>query len=124
MIRRPATASTVGVATVLAALALGGCAASGARGGSDAPGVGRPASAAPGPAGTPQRISIATASQQDVAAALRANGVDDPEHWAKIVIRSRPYPSGDQMTAKLRQVLTSHHASPDTAHKIVDALRP
>jgi hypothetical protein len=113
----------VGMATVLAAIALGGCATSGARGGSDAPGVGRPASAAPGPAGTPQRTSIATASQQDLAAAMRSNGVDDPEHWAKIVIQNRPYPPGEQMMTKLRQVLTSHHASPDTVQKILGALR-
>jgi hypothetical protein len=107
----------------LAAFTLVGC--SGAwGGGSDRPGVPLPPSAAAGPAGTAQRTSISTASQQDIAAGLRANNVDDPEHWAKVVIQNRPYPAEDPTLGKLRQALMHNHADPENTNRIINALRP
>jgi hypothetical protein len=113
------------VATALAALSLAGCSmVGGARGGSDGPGVQLPPSAAPGPQGDAQRTSISSASQQDVAATLRANGVDDPQHWASIVVQHQPYPPGEPGMGKLRQVLAQYRADPPTTGKIMNALRP
>lgn len=110
--------------TLVAALTLFGCAGSSSRGGSDAPGVQLPPSAAPGPSGAAMRTSISTASEQDLSAALRANNVDDPEHWSKVVILNRPYPKNDPSLGKLRQVLTQFQATPDDTQKIINSLRP
>jgi hypothetical protein len=62
------------VAVVLALLASG-C-EGGSRSGSDQPGVPAP------PGGTSQELSVNQASEDDVAAALRRSGVDDPRRWA------------------------------------------
>jgi hypothetical protein len=70
------------------------------------------------------RTSISTASEQDLSAALRANNVDDPEHWSKVVILNRPYPKNDPSLGKLRQVLTQFQATPDDTQKIINSLRP
>jgi hypothetical protein len=83
-----------------------------------------PPSAAPGPAGAAERTSIATASVQDISASLRANNVDDPEHWAEIIIQYRPYSTNDPSQAKLKQVLTQYKADPATIGKIANALTP
>jgi hypothetical protein len=108
---------------VLLAVTVAGC-AGGSRGGSDAPGVRLPPSVAQGPAGDAERTSISLASQQDVAAALRANGVVNPEYWAKVILVNRPYPSDDPSLGKLRQVLAEHHADESTIDKITNALKP
>jgi hypothetical protein len=109
----------------LAAL-LTGCSSEphAAAGGSDAPGVNLPPSAAQGPAGNGQRTSIATASIQDLSASLRANGVNDPEHWSKVIVQFRPYPANDAGMAKLKTVLGRYQADPDTTGKITNALIP
>jgi hypothetical protein len=93
-------------------------------GGSGAPGVKLPASAAPGPAGASQRTSIADASVQDISAALKANGVDEPEHWSKIISQYRPYPPQDANQTKLRSVLQQYRADGPTIDKITNALVP
>jgi hypothetical protein len=69
-------------------------------------------------------LSLATASQQDISAALRGNGVDDPEHWAKVVTGNGPYPSDDPTFGKLRQVLIQYRAEPANIEKTMNALRP
>jgi hypothetical protein len=107
---------------VLAAL-LVGC-AGGARAGSDQPGVQLPPSAAPGPAGETARSSIAESSVQDLAATLRANNVDDPERWARVIAQSGPYPANDPNLGKLRQVLAQNQADPPTIDRITNALKP
>lgn len=115
-------AAAIGAA--LLAIVLAGCSGSAARGGSDAQGVQRPPSVPAGPAGDALRTEISLASQQDVAAALRANGVSDPGHWAKVVMVNSPYPKDDPNFTKLRQVLVAQHADPDTIDKITNALKP
>lgn len=93
-------------------------------GGSYAPGVQLLPSAAPGPAGAKDRIAIHTASQQDIAATLKSNGVDNPGEWAQIVMAYRPYPANDPSLAKLRRVLLQYHADPDTIAKTLNSLTP
>lgn len=107
-----------------AVVGLAGCAGSTARGGSDQPGVELPASAVPGPAGEAARKSIGSASEQDIAASLRANGVDDAEEWADLIVANRPYPGGDPGLDKLRQVLVKRDAPPEVISKITNALEP
>lgn len=112
-------------AALVAAAAVSACSVEGGgRGGSNAVGVHLPPSAAPGPQGADQRTSIGSASQQDVAAGLRANGVPEPEYWAQVVLRNRPYPAEDPGLGKLRQVLAQQGADGPTSDRIINALRP
>lgn len=110
------------------ALSLAGCESGTKGGGSDAPGVKLPApSVAAGPHGAAaaSKMSIASSSQQDIAAQLHAHGVDDnPEHWAKVIVENEPYPSNDANLGKLKQVLTQNRANPTTVDQIVQALAP
>jgi hypothetical protein len=93
------------------------------RSGSDAPGVKLPAPASAGPA-VSERRSIAQSSVKDIAATLRANGVDDPEHWAKVITDHRPYPPDDPALTKLRTQLLQEKADPALTQKILDLLAP
>jgi hypothetical protein len=119
---KPRQLAAVGVALLVVTLA--GCGGGGARGGSDAPGVRLPPSVPQGPSGDALRTEISLASQQDVAAALRANGTPQPEYWAKVILTSGPYPQGPAGIDKLRQVLTEYHADPHTIDTITNALKP
>jgi hypothetical protein len=112
-----------GVAAALIFM-LAGCAGSASRGGSDQPGMSLPPSAAPGPAGAPARTSISQSSEQDIAAGLRANGVDNAEQWADLIDRNRPYPANDASLGKLRLVLTQGKAPAEVVDKVANALRP
>jgi hypothetical protein len=69
-------------------------------------------------------VTVAESSIPDLAAALSANGVSDPENWAKIIKAGEPYPPGDPGQQKLRQVLAQFKADPDTTAKITNALVP
>ena len=109
-----------GVLAGVAALALAGC-AGGSRSGSDQPGVDNTVTAAPN---QPIKTSISTSSEKDLAAALRSNGVDDPENWAHILVQYKPYPAGAEGTQKIQQVLQQFKASPDVAAKITNAVQP
>jgi hypothetical protein len=111
------------VAAVALAVLVAGCSEP-AVSGSNQPGVQGPSSAAPGPAGASQRVTVAESSIPDLAAALSANGVSDPENWAKIIKAGEPYPPGDPGQQKLRQVLAQFKADPDTTAKITNALVP
>jgi hypothetical protein len=55
---------------------------------------------------------------------FRSNGVDDPEHWAKVVTDHQPYPAEDRSLAKLRTVLEQERADPTVTQKILDLLAP
>ena len=68
---------TAAVAAVALAVLVAGCSEP-AVSGSNQPGVQGPSSAAPGPAGASQRVTVAESSISDLAAALSANGVSDP----------------------------------------------
>jgi len=80
-----------------------------------------PASAGPAATG---RESISGSSVKDIAATFRANGIDDPEHWAKVVTDHQPYPPEDPSLAKLRRVLEQERTDPALIQKIIDLLAP
>lgn len=118
--------SNAGYAALAVVLATGlvGCSGT-SRSGSDAPGVPLPSPASAGPAGAAQqKLSVAQASAKDIAATLRANAVDDPEHWAKVITDNQPYPPNDPAMGRLRQLLTQQGANPATVNKIVQSLVP
>lgn len=69
-------------------------------------------------------MSINTSSEQDVAAALDAKEVDDSERWAKLIVANKPYPPDDPAQSRLRQVLTSSGADPQTVDEVLAALKP
>jgi hypothetical protein len=117
------TTLTTAVVALLAATAISGC-TSEARSGSNAAGVPVPPSAAPGPAGTAQRLAVGSASRQDIAASLAGNGIDDSDRWAKVVFDNRPYPADDPAMTKLRQVLSQNGADQATVAKITNSLSP
>jgi hypothetical protein len=112
------------VALVASALLLTACGGTEVTpsGGSAAPGVKLPQSAAPGPAGAHQRTSIADASVQDISAALEANGVPDAQHWSKVVMDNGPYAREDANQTRLRSVLQRYGADGPTVDKITNAL--
>jgi hypothetical protein len=112
-----------GLVAVIAALALAGC-AGGSRSGSDNQGAEGPASAAPGPAGQADRVSVNDSSPDDLTAALRANDVPDPAKWAQILVEYRPYPQGQAGADGIRDVLTRFEADPETAATITNAVVP
>lgn len=125
--RLTARARTVtAVVAALLVVVLGGC-SEGSRGGSNQPGVPEP-SVVTGPPGAPaaadNRMSINTSSEQDVAAALDAKEVDDSERWAKLIVANKPYPPDDPAQSRLRQVLTSSGADPQTVDEVLAALKP
>jgi hypothetical protein len=95
---------------VLLAVGATGC-AGGSRSGSDQPGI----------EGAPQ-VVVNEASEDDVAATLRTHDIDDPQGWATIVLRYRPYPPGEEGRERLRQVLVEHEADPDEIARITEAL--
>jgi hypothetical protein len=114
-------------AAALAAIAIAGCSSgSQSRSGSDQPGVPAPSlSAAPG--ATPSvesKTSINSSSDKDLAAALRANQVDDPEQWARRIGVERPYPTDDLGLTKLRQDLAQYNPDPETLDQITATLKP
>jgi hypothetical protein len=93
------------------------------RSGSDEPGARLPAPTS-SPAGAGARKSISTSSVKDIAATFRSNGIDDPEHWAKVVTDHQPYPADDPSLAKLRTVLQQEGADPALTQKILNLLAP
>jgi hypothetical protein len=116
----PTRRIAAGVLAAVAALALAGC-SGGSRAGADQPGVDNTVTAAPG---QPVKTSISGSSEKDLAAALRTNGVDDPENWAQILVQNKPYPPGAEGTQKIQQVLQQFQAEPDNATKITNVVEP
>jgi hypothetical protein len=81
--------------------------------------------AAPGePEPGPTKVSANSASEGDIATALKAAGVSSPKRWAAEVVEYRPYPSDDLDLTKLRQNLAKYNPGPQTVDKIVSALQP
>jgi hypothetical protein len=77
-----------------------------------------------GEAPVPIKVSANTASEAAIAAAFAANGVDNPERWAKEVVEYRPYDATDTSMKKVRQNLAKYNPSTDTVEKIVAVLQP
>ena len=70
------------------------------------------------------RVSANTASEDEIAAALEAAGVGNPERWAEEVVEYRPYPADDPNLTKLRDNLAKYNPGQETTDKIVSALTP
>ncbi|OBC00851.1 hypothetical protein A5784_19135 [Mycobacterium sp. 852013-50091_SCH5140682] len=81
-----------------------------------------PATAAP--ADPAAKVSANTASEDDIAAALKAAGVSNPARWAEEVVEYRPYPADDPNLGKLRDNLAKYNPGQETVDKIVSALTP
>ena len=71
-----------------------------------------------------QKVNANTASQDQIQRALEAAGVPNAAQWAHEVVEYRPYPTGGDSFAKLRQGLTEHNASPDVVNKILASVTP
>ncbi|MFN2478897.1 MAG: hypothetical protein ABR615_06960 [Pseudonocardiaceae bacterium] len=69
-------------------------------------------------------MSANSASEDDIATALKAAGVSSPKRWAAEVVEYRPYATGDSDLAKLRQNLVKYNPGQQTVDKIVSTLRP
>lgn len=69
-------------------------------------------------------VSANSASEEQLAAAFAAAGVQNAEKWADEVVEYRPYPADDASFAKLRGELAKYNPAPDQLEKIVGALVP
>lgn len=96
---------------------------------SAAPATGAAPAASPVPAGSGsaavapvQKANANTASENQVAQALQANGVPNATRWAREVVEYRPYPTDDPTLAKLRQNLAKYNPAPGVVDQIVASL--
>lgn len=121
-IRRPAARVLAAIGAAVLSGSLGAC--------------GSPPSATVAPAGAmihaapddpgvrTTKVSANSASEDDIATALKAAGVAAPKRWAAEVVEYRPYPTDDLDLAKLRQNLAKYNPGQQTVDKIVSALLP
>jgi hypothetical protein len=70
------------------------------------------------------KVSANTASESEIAAALKAAGVSNPERWAEEVVEYRPYAADDSNLTSLRQNLAKYNPGQETVEKIVSVLKP
>ncbi len=125
--------------TKLAVAALAACFSLAACGGSSTPQTSPSAGATSEPApsqassapatstgGSTQtkKVSANTASEAEIAEALKAAGVPNPERWAEEVVEYRPYAAGDPNLTSLRDNLAKYNPGEETVNKIVSALTP
>src|SRR4051812_25990230 len=68
---------------------------------------GRDTNSASTSAGT--KVSANTASEDEIATALKNAGVSNPERWAEEVVEYRPYPTDDPNLTKLRTNLAKYN---------------
>jgi hypothetical protein len=76
------------------------------------------------PGGSTTKVSANSASEGDIATALKAASVSSPKRWAAEVVEYRPYPNDDPDLAKLRQNLAKYNPGQQTVDKIVSVLQP
>ncbi|GAA3092043.1 hypothetical protein [Streptosporangium carneum] len=81
-------------------------------------------SSAPGGSTQVKKVSANTASEAEIAEALRAAGVPNPERWAEEVVEYRPYAADDPDLTSLRENLAKYNPGEETVDKIVSALTP
>ena len=68
------------------------------------------------------KVDANTASKSEIAAALKANGVSNPDRWADELEEYRPYPTDDPTFAKLKQNLAKYKPSAETLAGILATL--
>ncbi|SEN73795.1 hypothetical protein [Nonomuraea pusilla] len=114
----------VAAVALLAGVSVTAC---GASGGDAATGGGTAATSAAGASGGAAqsgKVSANTASESEIAAALKAAGVDNADRWAHEVIEYRPYAAGDANLTSLRDNLAKYNPGEETVNEIVSALTP
>ena len=118
------------VSAALLAISLAACSAA-ATPAPTAPPRAAPSAASPAvsvaPAGSLSvtvKVNANTASQDEIAAALKANGVINPANWAKEVVEYRPYPTNDPTLRKLQDNLVKYRPDPATVAGILATLEP
>ena len=89
---------------------------------SDLTAPGDPAPADPQP--NVEKVSANTASEDAIAAALKAAGVASPKRWAAEVVEYRPYATDDIGLAKLRENLAKYNPAQKTLDQILSTLLP
>lgn len=122
------TALLFASASIATAVVLAGCGGSTSSATSTVTPTTTAAVAAPAtttvPADPAAKVSANTASEGDIAAALKAAGVSNPDRWAEEVVEYRPYPADDPNLGKLRDNLAKYNPGQETVDKIVSALTP
>jgi hypothetical protein len=64
-----------------------------------------------------------TATIAVLAGTFEANGVENPDRWAREVDEYRPYPTDDPDLGKLRDELAKYDPSPETLELIIASLK-
>ncbi|MCA1694637.1 MAG: hypothetical protein LC749_07830, partial [Actinobacteria bacterium] len=115
----------VAIGAAVVGVSLAACGGSTPTGPSAASAAAVQYAAAPGEAApSTARVSANSASEDDIATALKAAGVSSPKRWAAEVVEYRPYATDDSDLAKLRQNLVKYNPGQQTVDKIVSTLRP
>ncbi|MGH3765654.1 MAG: hypothetical protein ACRDS0_09805 [Pseudonocardiaceae bacterium] len=70
------------------------------------------------------KVSANTASEDAIAAALKAAGVASPKRWAAEVVEYRPYAADDLGLTKLRENLLKYNPAAGTLNQILSTLLP
>lgn len=70
------------------------------------------------------KVSANTASEDAIAAALKAVGVGSPKRWAAEVVEYRPYATDDLDLAKLKDNLLKYNPTQQTLDQILSVLLP
>ena len=126
------------LASSILALAVAGCSGSAGAAGAGGAATATPTTAQPStvtgpvdPSSTASpataaeaKVSANTASEAEIAAALAAAGVPNPDRWAREVTEYRPYPTDDPTLAKLQDNLAKYQPDPATLAGILGALQP
>lgn len=118
------TALLFASASIATAVVLTGCSGSASSDSTSATSTAAPATDAPEAAAPAVKVSANTASEGDIAAALKAAGVSNSDRWAEEVVEYRPYPADDPNLGKLRDNLAKYNPGQETVDKIVSALTP
>ncbi|WP_218004787.1 hypothetical protein [Microtetraspora niveoalba] len=113
------------VVSIAASASLAACGGSSSDGASDT--AASPAAAVngnekAGKTGKTGKVSANNAPENEIAAALQAAGVPNPDRWAHEVMEYRPYAADDTKLTSLRKNLAKHKPGEKTIDKIVSAL--
>lgn len=68
------------------------------------------------------KVDLNTASREEIEAALRENGVTDPDRWAAELEKLRPI-EADQLGARLREELSKLDVDTQTLRGILESVR-
>lgn len=72
--------------------------------------------------GTAPKVDANNASEAEIVAALKKLDVKEPEKWAGVVMKNRPYQADDQYFSKLRKPLKEQGLDDEAQDPIVSVL--